>query len=317
MLLRVFTEPQQGATYGDLLAVARATEDGGFDGFFRSDHYLADSKFPTTRPGGRPGPSDAWITLAGLARETSRIRLGTLMTAATFRHPGPLAITVAGVDEMSAGRVELGIGTGWFADEHLAYGLPFPGPAERFDRFTEQLEIITGLWLSPPGEHFWFDGRYYQLKDSPALPKPVQAPHPPIIIGGHGTRRTPALAARHAAEFNVPYAGLATVSAQFARVRAACEATGRESASIRLSAVLPLCCGRTESEVARRAAAQGRSAAELREAGLAGSPAEVIDTLGRFAGAGADRIYLSILDLADLDHLALTAAEVLPAAARL
>jgi F420-dependent oxidoreductase-like protein len=317
MLLRVFTEPQQGATYADLLAVARAAEDGGFDGFFRSDHYLADSKFPTARPGGLPGPSDAWITLAGLARETSRIRLGTLMTAATFRHPGPLAITVAGVDEMSGGRAELGIGTGWFADEHLAYGLPFPAQAERFDRLAEQLQIISGLWLCPPGEHFTFDGRYYQLKDSPALPKPVQVPHPPIIIGGHGARRTPALAALHAAEFNVPYAGLATVTAQFTRVRAACAAAGRDPGSIRLSAVLPLCCGRTGAEVARRAAAQGRTVAGLRGAGLAGSPAEVIDTLGRIAEAGADRIYLSILDLADLDHLALTAAEVLPAAARL
>jgi F420-dependent oxidoreductase-like protein len=317
VLLRVFVEPQQGAAYGDLLAVARAAEDYGFDGFFRSDHYLADAKFPVARPGGLPGPSDAWATLAGLARETSRVRLGTLMTAATFRHPGPLAITVAGVDEMSGGRVELGIGTGWFAAEHLAYGLPFPGQAERFGRFTEQVEIITGLWRTPVGQHFSFGGRYYQLKDSPALPKPAQDPHPPLIIGGHGARRTPALAALHAAEFNVPYAGLATVSAQFTRVRAACEAAGRDATSIRLSAVLPLCCGRTGAEVVRRAAAQGKTVAELRDAGLAGSPAEVTDTLGRFAEAGADRIYLSILDLADLDHLALTAAEVLPAAARL
>lgn len=145
MRLRIFTEPQQGASYETLLAVAKASEDLGFDGFFRSDHYLKMGNVS-----GLPGPTDAWITLAGLARETSRIRLGTLMTAATFRLPGPLAISVAQVDQMSGGRVEFGFGAGWFEAEHTAYGIPFPaGINERFDRFEEQLAIITGCGLRP------------------------------------------------------------------------------------------------------------------------------------------------------------------------
>jgi alkanesulfonate monooxygenase SsuD/methylene tetrahydromethanopterin reductase-like flavin-dependent oxidoreductase (luciferase family) len=174
MHLRIFTEPQQGADYGRLLAVARATEELGFDAFFRSDHYLKMGDVS-----GLPGPTDSWITLAGLARETARIRLGTLMSAATFRYPGPLAIAVAQVDEMSAGRVELGLGTGWFDAEHTAYGIPFPGLAQRFDRLEEQLAIITGLWETPEGKTFSFDGAYYTLTDSPALPKPAPAPAPP------------------------------------------------------------------------------------------------------------------------------------------
>ena len=194
MRLRIFTEPQQGATYDDLLAVARTAEELGFDAFFRSDHYLRMGDGDAG-----PGPTDAWVTLAGLARETSRVRLGTLVTAGTFRLPGPLAIAVAQVDAMSGGRVELGIGAGWFEDEHRAHGIPFPPTRERFDRLEEQLAIITGMWTTPVGERFSYHGRYYELTDSPALPKPVQRPHPPIIIGGYGTKRTPALAARYAA----------------------------------------------------------------------------------------------------------------------
>jgi F420-dependent oxidoreductase-like protein len=312
MQLRIFTEPQQGASYQTLLAVAQTAEQCGFDGFFRSDHFLADGKFPVAGPGGRPGPSDAWITLAGLAVQTSRLRLGTLMTAATFRHPGQLAIAVAGVDQMSSGRVELGLGTGWFEAEHHAYGIPFPSPAERFERLEEQLAVITGLWQTPAGREYSFAGRHYSLADSPALPKPVQVPRPPIIVGGTGPRRTPRLAARFADEFNIPYSGLSPAAAQFARVREACEAAGREAASIRLSATLPFCCGRTDREVSRRAQAIGREVAELRHAGLAGSPAEVLDTVGRWAEIGATRLYLAMLDLSDLDHLALTAEDVLP-----
>jgi F420-dependent oxidoreductase-like protein len=317
MELRIFTEPHQGASYDDLLAVARAAEALGFAGFFRSDHYLHDSTFSATRPGGWPGPSDAWITLAGLARDTKQIRLGTLVTSATFRLPGPLAVAVAGVDQMSGGRVELGIGTGWFEAEHHAYGIPFPDTAERFGRFTEQLEIITGLWRTVPGELFSYAGKYYELHNSPALPKPAQRPHPPLIIGGTGPRRTPALAARFAAEYNITYRDLATAAAQFARVRQACAAQGRDPASMLLSAGLRLCCGRTEQEVQRRAAAQGGTAERFRRGGLAGTPAEVTDILAGFAAAGAARAYLSVLDLSDLDQLELVAAEVLPAVAPL
>ena len=176
MDLRIFTEPQQGASYEQLLAVAQATETLGFDGFFRSDHYLGMD------PGdGLPGPTDAWVTLGALARETTRIRLGTLVTAGTFRLPGPLAISVAQVDAMSGGRVELGLGAGWYEREHAAYGIPFPSVAERFDRFKEQLEVITGLWATPVGTPFSYAGRHYTLEDSPALPKPHQT-RPPVIV---------------------------------------------------------------------------------------------------------------------------------------
>jgi F420-dependent oxidoreductase-like protein len=307
MLLRIFTEPQQGAEYGRLLAVARAAEELGFDAFFRSDHYLKMGGVS-----GLPGPTDAWVTLAGLARETSRIRLGTLMTAATFRYPGPLAIAVAQVDEMSGGRVEFGLGTGWFAAEHTAYGIPFPPLAERFDRLAEQLEIITGLWQTPPGQAFSFHGDHYVLTDSPALPKPAQRPRPPVLIGGDGPRRTPQLAARFADEYNVVFVGQDETAAAFGRARAACEAAGRDPATLVYSAGQVVCCGRTGAEVARRAAAIGRDPAELAENGLAGSPAQVVDKLHRFAAAGAARMYLQVLDLHDLDHLELLASEVMP-----
>ncbi|RAO00625.1 Alkanesulfonate monooxygenase [Micromonospora saelicesensis] len=306
MELRIFTEPQQGATYDQLLAVARCAEDAGYGAFFRSDHYLMMGDVS-----GEPGPTDAWTTLAGLARETSRIRLGTLMTAATFRLPGPLAITVAQVDQMSGGRVELGIGTGWFAEEHSAYGIPFPPLAERFDRLEEQLAVITGLWATPPGERFDHDGRYYPVRDSPALPKPVQQPRPPILLGGTGPKRTPRLAARYADEFNLPFASVPDTAAQFDRVRAACVEIGRDPAGMVWSNALVLCCGRDDAEVARRAAAISREPDELRANGLAGTPAEVLDTIGRYAEIGSERLYLQVLDLSDLEHLELVASEVM------
>jgi F420-dependent oxidoreductase-like protein len=305
MELRIFTEPQQGATYDDLLAVARKAEECGYGAFYRSDHYLRMGDVS-----GLPGPSDAWITLAGLARETATIRLGTLMTAATFRLPGPLAIAVANVDQMSGGRVEFGIGSGWFEAEHKAYGIAFPSLKERFDRYEEQLAIITGLWETPDGETFSFDGRYYQLTDSPALPKPAQRPRPPVLVGGAGKRRTPELAARYADEFNVPFQGLNETRALIDNVREAC--ARRDRIGMTFSAAQVLCCGKDEAELARRAAAIGRDVDELRTNGLAGTPAEVVDRIGAFAEAGASRLYLQILDLADLDHLELVASEVMP-----
>jgi F420-dependent oxidoreductase-like protein len=301
MDLRIFTEPQQGATYDDLLAVAQAAEDLGFDAFFRSDHYLAMGD-----GSGRPGPTDAWITLAALARDTSRIRLGTLVTAATFREPGPLAVSVAQVDQMSGGRVELGLGTGWFEEEHQAFGLRFPPLGERFERFEEQLQVITGLWTSDGP--FSFSGRHYQLTDNPALARPVQSPLP-LIIGGGGARRTPRLAAEHAAEFNLPFASVSDTAKQFGRVREACAVTGR---TLVYSAAQVLCVGRDDAEVRRRAEAIGRDPGELRENGLAGTVDEVVDRFGALAEAGATRCYLQVLDLSDLEHLELTAAEVLP-----
>jgi F420-dependent oxidoreductase-like protein len=304
--LRIFTEPQMGATYDELLAVARRAEETGFDAFFRSDHYL------TMGGDGLPGPTDAWVTLAGLARETSRIRLGTLMTAATFRLPGPLAIAAAQVDQMSGGRVELGIGAGWFEAEHTAYGIPFPSLGERFDRYEEQLAVITGLWNTPPGETFDFRGTYYQLSDSPALPKPVQAGGIPILVGGAGKKRTPRLAARYASEFNVPFSSAEDNARLFAGVREACEEAGRDPSSLVYSSALVLCVGKDEAEIARRAAAIGRDVDELREHGVAGTPAEAADIIGRYVEAGSQRFYLQVLDLSDLDHLDLVASEVAP-----
>jgi F420-dependent oxidoreductase-like protein len=301
MKLRIFTEPQQGADYDTLLRVARATEDLGFDAFFRSDHYLKMGDVS-----GLPGPTDAWITLAGLARETARIRLGTLMTAATFRQPGPLAICVAQVDQMSGGRVEFGLGAGWFGREHAAYAIPFPDLAERFDRYEEQLAIITGLWTAAAGEKFSFSGTYYTVTDSPALPKPAQRPRPPVLIGGGGKRRTPRLAARYADEFNLPFADLADTAAGFGRVREACAAAGRAETSMIYSVAHRVCCGRTPAEVRRRAAAIGQDPEE-RASGLIGSPAQIADQLGAYAELGAQHAYLQVMDLHDLDHLELLA----------
>jgi F420-dependent oxidoreductase-like protein len=307
MDLRIFVEPQQGQTYAQQLAVARATEEGGFDAFFRSDHYL---RIGDGNPG--PGPTDSWVTLGALAVQTSRIRLGTLLTSATFRYPGPLAISVAQVDEMSGGRVELGLGAGWFEAEHKAYAIPFPPLGERFDRLAEQLEIITGLWATPVGETFGYEGRYLTVVDSPGLPKPAQRPRPPIIIGGFGPVRTPRLAARYADEYNAAFQPVEAASRLFDQTRTACAAIGRDPASMKRSVALTTCCGRDEAEVARRAEAIGRQLPELREGGLAGTPAEIVERIGAYVKIGADRIYLQILDLADLDHIALLAAEVLP-----
>ncbi|MFD9522482.1 LLM class F420-dependent oxidoreductase [Streptomyces sp. NPDC059979] len=303
MDLRIFTEPQQGASYDTLLTVAKATEDLGFDAFFRSDHYLRMGSAD-----GLPGPTDAWITLAGLARETRRIRLGTLMTAGTFRLPGVLAIQVAQVDQMSGGRVELGLGAGWFEDEHKAYGIPFP--ADRMSRLEEQLAVVTGLWATEPGATFDYAGSHYQVENSPALPKPAQA-KVPVLIGGHGAKRTPRLAARYADEFNMPFASVADSERQFGRVREAAEEAGRKADDLVYSNALVVCVGKDDAEVARRAAAIGREVDELKANGLAGSPAEVVEKIGAFGAIGASRVYLQLLDLDDLDHLELISAQVL------
>jgi F420-dependent oxidoreductase-like protein len=305
MDFRVFVEPQQGASYADQLAVAQAAESLGYSAFFRSDHYLAMSG------DGLPGPTDSWVTLAGIARETSTIRLGTLVTSATFRHPGPLAISVAQVDAMSSGRVDFGIGAGWFDEEHLAYAIPFPPLGERFDRLHEQLDIITGLWTTPAGETFDYDGGHYIVKDSPALPKPVQSPHPPIIIGGNGAKRTPALAAQFAAEYNLAFPSLDFVAPQYARVRAALQNAGRSPDDFVYSAAFVVCAGRNDAEISRRAEAISREVDELRtNTPLVGTPAEIVDRLGPFIEAGVQRVYLQLLDMSDLDHIELFAADV-------
>jgi F420-dependent oxidoreductase-like protein len=298
MDLRIFTEPQEGATYEDIVAAAGATEDLGYDGFFRSDHYLA------IFGDGMPGPTDAWTTLAGLARDTSRVRLGTLVTSVTFRLPGLLAVTVADVDRMSGGRVELGLGAGWFEAEHAAYGIPFPPLGERFDRLEEQLAVLRGIWSTPAGSTFDHDGHHYPLRGNPGLVSPMQDGGVPLIVGGSGKQRTPALAARHAAEFNAPFTSVEATGRLFARVDEACREHGRDPVTLVHSTAQVVCVGRDDAAVRRRAGAIGRDVEELRTEGVAGTFEEARDRLGRLAEVGTTRVYLQVLDLADLDHLA-------------
>jgi F420-dependent oxidoreductase-like protein len=310
--LRIFTEPQQGATYDQLLAVAKLSEELGFDAFFRSDHYLRIG-------GGDPGPgsTDAWVTLAAIGRETSTIRLGTLVTPVTFRFPGPLAISVAQADAMSGGRVELGVGAGWYDGEHRAFAIPFPETRERFERLEEQLAIVTGMWATKRGDTFSFEGRHYQVAGSPGLPKPAQRPHPPIILGGWGTKRTPRLAAEYAQEFNVPFSPVDGVRPACDHVRRACEAAGRDPSSMRFTVATITAVGEDEATYRKRAAAIDHDPDQLRQHATAGVVGEVIERLQGFAAAGAEAMYLQILDLDDLDHLRLIATEVMPEVAAL
>ncbi|MDT7843018.1 LLM class F420-dependent oxidoreductase [Streptomyces justiciae] len=306
----VFTEPHRGADHEDQLRFAQGVEACGFEGFFRADHYQTMGTDP-----GLPGPTDAWVTLGALARETSRIRLGTLVTPATFRLPGPLAVTVAQVDRMSGGRVELGLGAGWYAREHTSYGIPFPPAPERFDRLEEQLAVITGLWRTPVGQSFSFRGEHYRLVDAPGLPKPVQVPGPPIVVGGRGPKRTPELAARYADEFNMPFKSVAETARAYRRVAEACERTGRADAGrspLVLSAGVVVAIGRTDAEARRRAAPLHAKTALPPEDPVIGSPAQLVERLGEFAAIGTSRVHLRLIDLDDLDHLELIAAEVLP-----
>jgi F420-dependent oxidoreductase-like protein len=301
----VFTEPQQGASYDDQLAFARAAELLGFDGFFRSDHYLHMGD-----GAGTPGPTDAWTTLAGLARETSRIRLGTLVSSVTYRVPGLLAIQVAQVDAMSGGRAELGLGTGWFEREHRAYGIPFP--AKRFDLLEEQLQIVTGLWSTPVGRSYSFAGAHYELTDAPALPKPVQE-RVPVIVGGSGPKRTPELAARFATEFNIGFQPEPVIAEKFAGVRAACERIGRDPGTLKLSVALPTLAAASAPELERRAANIGRTADELRgDVNIVGGRDEIVAKVERLVALGAQRVYFQLMDLQDVSHVEYLGAEVLP-----
>lgn len=303
MDFRIFTEPQQGATYDDQLALALLAEKLGFNGFFRSDHYLAMGD-----ASGLPGPTDAWTTLAGLARETNHITLGTLVSAVTFRHPGVLAIQAAQVDAMSGGRIELGLGAGWYEDEHKAYGIPFP--AKRFGILTEQLELITGLWNTPVGEKFNYSGDHYEVSNSPALPKPSR--QVPIIIGGHGKSRTPRLAAQFASEFNAPFAAIENLKGMYDRVRSTSESIDRDPSSLTYSASLVVCVGETQAEFEQRAQKIGRDPDELLEVGIAGTPAQAVERLREAARQGTERVYLQFLDMSDHEQLELIAAEVVP-----
>jgi F420-dependent oxidoreductase-like protein len=307
MRCRIFTEPQQGATYDQLLAVAQLAEQLGFDAFFRSDHY---QRIGEGDPG--PGSTDAWLTLAAIGRETTRIRLGTLVTPATFRFPGALAIQVAQADAMSGGRVELGLGAGWYDTEHASYAIPFPSTSERFEMLEEQLAIITGLWSMRPGETFSFDGRHHHVVDSPALPKPVQQPRPPIVMGGWGTKRTPRLAAQYADEFNMPFAPASYFREGCDHVRRACDAVGRAPETMRYTIASVVCIGDNDADYERRARASGQDPEAARANAVAGTPAEAVERIREFEKAGAETVYLQYHTLDEPEHLQLIASEVLP-----
>lgn len=302
----VFVEPQQGASYDTLLAFAQAAERWGFDGFFRSDHFLKMGDAVD----GLPGPTDALTTLAGLARETTRIRLGTLVSSVTYRHPGILAIQAPQIDAMSGGRFELGLGTGWFEQEHRAYGIPFP--ARRFDLLEEQLQILTGLWSTPIGETFSFAGAHYRLEDAPALPKPVQDPLP-LIVGGAGPSRTPALAAAYATEFNIVFQPEDVIADRLQRVARACEAIDRDPATLKRTVGLTTLAGATDTDLRRRAANTGVELESFRARHtFCGDAAAIAERVSRLVALGAERVYFQMMDMTDLDHLAYLGAEVLP-----
>ena len=307
MGLRIFTEPQQGASYDQLLAVARTSEECGFDAFFRSDHYMKMGS-----ASGRPAYTDAWITLAGLARETKSIRLGTLVSPVTFRAAGPFVVIATQVDQMSGGRIEVGLGAGWYEAEHKAYGLAFPPVGARYDLFEDQLAILHGVWTAPPGATFEYTGRTCRVRLEADTLRPMQRPHPPIVMGGAGGPRSARLAVAYADEYNKSFQPVAEIRRVHDEVRRACEREGRDPSSMVWSAGQVVCCGRSETEIARRAAAIHRDVVELRENGLAGTPGEVLEKLGEFAENGVERFYLQVLDLDDLDHLRLIAEEVLP-----
>jgi F420-dependent oxidoreductase-like protein len=303
--VRVLMEPRHGATYDRIAAMARATEDAGFDGFFRGDHYLGiDAGDPDYLP------TDSWTTLAGLARDTSQIKLGTLMTAGTFRHPAVVAIAVATVDQMSGGRVCLGIGTGWYEREHQSFGIPLPPMGERFDRLEEAMQVITGLWTTPRGERFSFQGRFWQLDQCANFPVLVQQPRPEIVIGGTGPRRTPLAAARYADEFNS--GGGSGTAERIARVRQVCEEIGRDPDTLRMSVTTQVICGTTRAEAERRLERLGAPGARMLANGVVGTPSEVVDALASFARDGCEIAYLHIFDIDDLEHLRLIGAEVIP-----
>lgn len=306
MDVRVVIEPQQGATFEHQETFATASEDFGFNGFFRSDHLL-----PISRSNGLPGPTETFITLGAIARVTSRIRLGTLMCSATFREPCILAVAAAQVDQMSAGRFELGLGAGWYEDEHRTFGLRYGDPQTRFERLEDQLEILRGVWSTPPGEAFSYEGTHHTFRNAPALPKPEQKDGPPIIVGGTGRRRTPSLAARFADEFNMSLPTLMVYRQQMARIDAACLRIGRDPGDLIRSVSLATVCGTSPGQIERRLQRAGLTPRDIATIGVAGNPDEVIDYIAKFAKAGADRVYLDFGDVADISHLELLAAEVL------
>ncbi len=315
MRFAMMIEPQQGVSYAEQLAVATSSEAAGFDTFFRSDHL---ESFPG--PGNLP-TTDAWSVLAGIARETTTIRIGALVSPVTYRLPGPFAKIITTVDEMSGGRVDVGLGTGWHEHEHRRYGIPFPPMSERADMLEETLEILHGLWQEPDG---WsFNGQHWQVSDALFRPKPSEGSRPPIIVGGGGSPRGLRIAARYADEFNITGKDAATIRERYAALDDACRAIGRDPASIGRSAMLGVLVGRDDAELAERrralvaifaTAEQGSAWLAAREPAWIGpTPADARRQVAELAAIGVERIVLQSLLPRDLAMIDLLGREVVAA----
>jgi F420-dependent oxidoreductase-like protein len=311
-------EGQEGVTWDQWLSLALACEEHGFEGLFRSDHYLSFDH-PKER-----GAFDAWATLAALASITERIRLGTLVSPGGFRHPSELAKSVVTVDHASDGRVELGMGAGWFEREHRAFGFPFPSDAERLDVLTEQVEIVHRLWSEDEVD---FEGRHYRLESCTSLPRPLQEPHPPLIVGGNAGPRSVAMAARWADEYNVVFVDPATARTYRERVEAACDAIGRDPGEVRFSVMTRLLIGADKDDLRRNAVALMERIDEdgdveafiegMRPTMTVGTVEQVLERLAEYAGVGAERVFLQHLVHDDLETVTLIGHEIVPEAASL
>src|SRR3954447_17603353 len=320
MRVCLMIEGQEGVTWPDWIALAPACERLGFAALFRSDHYLSVDGH------GERGSLDAWGTVSGLAAVTSTLRLGTLVSPATFRHPSVLAKSVVTADHISGGRVELGIGTGWLADEHVAYGFPLPAMGDRMALLAEQLEVIHRQWTDGP---FSFHGRHYRIADLDAQPKPVQRPHPPLIVGGSAGRRSAALAARWADEYNTIYVTPEEARERRLALDRACAQAGRDPATLRFSLMNGFVVGADRDDLRAR----GHRLAEWRghedqasadidgylaavaQPWIVGTPDEVVARLREYAAAGVDGVMLQHHLFDDFDALELIGREVIPALA--
>ena len=310
----VMIEPQEGGTYDEILALAQKAESLGFEGFFRSDHY-----HPMNVPL-ESDSSDAWAVLAGLARDTKRVRLGTMISPMTFRYPGEFAKVVATIDQMSGGRIEVGMGGGWFEKEHVAYGLPFPDAKGRLDILEDSLEICTRLWSDGVGHTY--EGRAFSIKDAPGYPKPAQRPHPPIIIGGGGPKRTPRLAAQFGDEFNI-FGGISTFNTRKARLLEACKTVGRDPSEIKLTSACVTIVGTDEADLKRRVqirldhngqkdAAADWIATMRKDGWLVGTVDQVAEQVNELKAAGSQRIYFQLVPVNDHGMLEIIANDLAP-----
>jgi F420-dependent oxidoreductase-like protein len=299
MRICLMIEGQEGVTWDEWVALARAAEDAGLEGLFRSDHYSAIIRLVA-------GALDAWTTLAGLAALTERIRLGTMVSPSTFRHPSVLARMATTVDHISGGRVELGMGAGWYERDHTENGFPYLDTKGRFDLLAEQVEIVVRTWTEEGFDH---DGERYALRSQAALPRPVQRPHPPLILGGAAKPRAASLAARFANEYDSGLASLDELRARRARLDAACEQIGRDPATLPLSLMATCVVGRDRAEYEDRLGRVrdllGSWQMGVEENWIAGTPDDVRQRFTELESAGVSRVFLQHLDHTDLDSVAL------------